>query len=74
MLGHSCGVSRYHQFYDTNNNKIQTLPHPYFGRSVIENGYQFFQEPWIIALAESVETFINVSINDMPAIIYWKIL
>ena len=34
----------------------------------------FLQEPWIIALAKSVETFIMVSIIDMTTSQYWQIL
>ena len=30
------------------------------------------QKPLILALAKSVETFIHVSINDMPTIKYWN--
>ena len=32
----------------------------------------FLQKPWILTLAKSVETFIHVSINDMPTIKYWQ--
>ena len=32
----------------------------------------FFQQTWIIALAKSVETFLFVSISDMPTIKYWQ--
>ena len=48
------------------------LPRPYAGSNVSEKGHQFVQKPWIIALAKSVETFIHVSINDMPTIKYWQ--
>ena len=30
------------------------------------------QQSWIIALAKSVETFILVSISEMPTIKYWQ--
>ena len=30
------------------------------------------QQPWIIALAKSIETFIIVSMIDMPTIKYWQ--
>ena len=49
------------------------LPHPYVRSYSGEKGHQFLQKPCIIALAKSVETFIHVSINDMPTIKYWQI-
>ena len=52
--------------------QIQMLPRTYFGSNVSEKGHQFFQKPRIIALDKSVETFIHVSINDMPTIKYWQ--
>ena len=48
------------------------LPRPYVGSYLGEKGHHFLQEPWILALAKSVETFFMVSINDMPTIKYWK--
>ena len=48
------------------------LPCPYFGRNVSEKGHHFLQKQWILALAKSVETFIHISINDMPTIKYWQ--
>ena len=39
-----------------------------------EKGHQFFHKPYIRALTKSVETFIVVSISDMPTIKYWQIL
>ena len=72
MLGHGCGVSRYPQFYDRIKNIYQMLPHVYKGIYSVEEGHQFFQEPWILALAKSVETFVMVSISDMPTIKYWQ--
>ena len=30
------------------------------------------QKPWILALEKSFETFITVSISDMPTIKYWQ--
>ena len=48
------------------------LPRPYVGSYSGEKGHQFWHKPWIISLAKSVETFIMVSISDMPTIKYWK--
>ena len=48
------------------------LPRPYVGDNVSEKGHQLLQKPWILALAKSVETFIHVSINEIPTIKYWK--
>ena len=48
------------------------LPRPYVGSYSGEKGHQFFQKPWILALAKSVETFIHVSINNMPTTKYWQ--
>ena len=42
------------------------------GSYIGEKGHHFLQEPWIIALAKSVEIFFMVSISDMPTIKYWK--
>ena len=47
------------------------LPRPYVGRYSGEKGHQIFQQPWIIALAKSFETFIEVSIIEIPTIKYW---
>ena len=47
------------------------LPRPYLGSYFSEKGHQFFHKTWILALAKSVETFILVSICDMPTIRYW---
>ena len=58
MLGHSFGVSQYPQFYDRTKEKYQMLPHPYVGSYSGEKSHQFLQEPWIIALTKSVETFL----------------
>ena len=66
MLGHGCGVSQYSQFYDTIKNIYQVLPRLYVGRYSGEKGHQFLHKPWILALAKSVETFIMVSISEMP--------
>ena len=74
MLGHGFSVSQYFQFYDRIKNIYQMLPHIYFGSCIGEKGHQFWQEPWIIALAKSVETFFMVSMSDIPTIKYWKIL
>ena len=35
-------------------------------------GSPIFHEPWIISLDKSVETFLMVSISDMPDIKYWQ--
>ena len=48
------------------------LPRSYVGSYSGEKGHQFFQKPWILALDKSVETFILVSIYDMPTIKCWK--
>ena len=48
------------------------LPRLYLGRYSGEKGHEIMQQPWIIALAKSVETFIIVSINEMPTIKYWQ--
>ena len=37
-----------------------------------ERGHQCL-ETWIIQLAKSVETFVMVSISDIPTINYWQI-
>ena len=50
------------------------LPRPYVGSYKVEKGHQFLQEPRILALARSVETFDMVSISDMPKSKYWNIL
>ena len=71
MLGHGCGVSQYPQFYDTNK-KHQMLPRPYVGSYSGEKGHQILQQPWIIALAKSIETFIEVSMIEMPNTKHWK--
>ena len=39
-----------------------------------DNGHEILQQPWIIALAKLVETFIEVSMSEIPTIKYWKIL
>ena len=48
------------------------LPRPYVGSYSGEKGRQFLQKTWIIALAKSIETFIIVSISEMPTIKYRK--
>ena len=48
------------------------LPRPYHGSYSGEKGHEFLQQTWIIALAKSVETFLFVSISDMPTIKYWQ--
>ena len=49
------------------------LPRPYLGSYSYEKGHKIMQQSWIITLAKSVETFILVSISEMPTIKYWKI-
>ena len=41
--------------------KYQMLPRPYVGSYSGEKFQQILQQPWIIALAKSIETFIEVS-------------
>ena len=48
------------------------LPRPYVGSYFNEKGRQFLYKPWSLALAKSVETFILVSIYDMPNIKFWQ--
>ena len=50
----------------------QILPRPYLGSYSGEKGHEIMQQSWIIALAKSVETFILVSISEMPTIKYWQ--
>ena len=49
----------------------QMLPRTYVVSYIGEKGHYFLQEPWIISLAKSVETFIMVSIIDMKTSQYW---
>ena len=44
MLGHSCDVSQYPPFYNTNIYINQMLQRPCFGSNVNEKGRQFFVE------------------------------
>ena len=48
------------------------LPLPYVGSYLGKKGHHYLYKPWILALAKSVETFIFVSISDMPTIKYWQ--
>ena len=48
------------------------IPRPYLGSYSGEKGHETMQQSWIIALAKSVETFILVSISEMPTIKYWQ--
>ena len=48
------------------------LPRSYVGSYSGDKGHKILQQPWIIALAKSVETFIEVSISEMPTIKYWQ--
>ena len=52
--------------------KYQMLPRPYVGSYSGEKGHQILQQPWILALTKSVETFIEVSVGDMLTIKYWQ--
>ena len=52
--------------------KYQMLPRPFVGSYIGEKGSPIFQEPWIILLAKSVETFFIVSISDTPTIKDWQ--
>ena len=70
-------------FYDGKNmNEIRKIAHVLnhsHGRCVIgsfdkslHEGHQILQQPWIIALSKSNETFIIVSIFEMPTLKYWQ--
>ena len=48
------------------------LPSPYVGSYSGEKGHQILQQPWIIALAKLIETFIEVPMIEMPTIKYWQ--
>ena len=48
------------------------LPRPYVGSYSGEKGHQILQQPWILALAKSIEIFIEVSMIEMPTIKYWQ--
>ena len=50
------------------------LPRPYVVSYSGQKGHKILQQPWILALAKSVETFIEVSMGEIPTIKYWKIL
>ena len=50
MLGHSCSVSQYPQFYDTIKNMYQMLPRPYMGIYSGEKGHQFLHKPRVLEL------------------------
>ena len=45
-------------------------PRPYVGIYSGEKGHQFLQENWILALEKWFQTFVMVSISDMPSINY----
>ena len=72
MLDHGCGISQYPQFYDINKKKYQMLPRPNVISNSGEKGNHIFHQPWIIALAKSNETFIIVSIFEIPTLKYWQ--
>ena len=46
------------------------LPRPYVGSYSGDKGHEILQQPWIIALPKSVETFIEVSMSEIPIIKY----
>ena len=48
------------------------LPRPYVGSYSGQKDHEMFQQPSIIALSKSAETFIEVSMIEMPTIKYWK--
>ena len=48
------------------------LPRPYVGSYSGEKGHEILQQPWIIALSKSVETFIEVSMSEMATMKYWQ--
>ena len=48
------------------------VPRPYLGSYSGEKGHEIMQQSWVIPLAKSVETFIIVSIYEMPTIKYWQ--
>ena len=50
------------------------LPCQNVGIYLGEKGHHFLQEPWIIALAQSVETIVIVSISVMTTVQYYLIL
>ena len=53
--------------------KFQMLPRPYVESYSGEKRHNILQKPWIIALAKSIETFIIVSIFEMPTVNIGKI-
>ena len=46
------------------------LPRPYVGSYEGKKGHQLLQEPWILELAQSVETIVMVLISDMRTVQY----
>ena len=48
------------------------LPRPYVVSYSGQKGHKLLQQPWILALAKSVETFIIVCMSEMPTIKYWQ--
>ena len=68
MFGRYCGVSQYPHFYDKIQKKYQLLPRLYVGSYPGEKGHNILQEKLILTLAQSVETFVTVSISDMLTI------
>ena len=52
--------------------KYQMLPRPYVGIYSGKKGHGILHQPWILVLAKSVETFIEVSMGEIPTIKYWQ--
>ena len=48
------------------------LPSSYVGSYSGQKGHGILLQPWILALAKSVENFIIVSMSEMPTIKYWQ--
>ena len=48
------------------------LQRPYVGSYSGEKGHQSLQQPWIIAFKKLIETFIEVSMIEIPTIKYWQ--
>ena len=67
-----CGVSQYPQFCERIKKIYQMLTCPYVASFSVLKGHQFLQNKSVFELAKSVETFVIVSISDMPSIKYWK--
>ena len=48
------------------------LPRPYVGSYSGEKGHQILHQLGVIVLAQSIKTFIIVSVYKMPTVNYWK--